>query len=169
MPKWNPTSLNWLSWTGAKNSSKKQKLYKTRQAREKHWQKLTKSMLNKKRKRYRDELDKRHSKYVRSQWPCVTCWSTKQIQNWHFISRKYYEFRWDDDNTFPQCYACNIMKHWNYIEYTVFMAEKYWYDFVKERRNKIKSPWYKNNKPLWQDMEVLILKYKDICRRKWIE
>lgn len=151
----------WWIWT--KNSKKKkQKLYKTRQAREKHWQKLTAKMEKKKFDHYKKELDTVHSRYVRSQWSCVTCWAKENIQNWHFISRRHYKYRRDDDNTFPQCVRCNVILNWNYIEYMKYMINKYWYDFVNKRTEEIKSSYYRNKKPSIEWMKQKIEYYKKI-------
>lgn len=57
------------------------------------------------------------------------------MQNWHFVSRSNYKYRWDIDNCKPQCMACNIFKHGNYIQYTLNMIR----DYGKERVEKIQS------------------------------
>ena len=99
-------------------------------------------------------LDSIFSRYVRllkstkGHCICKTCNSTvdwKNIQNWHFVSRKNYKYRWDINNCFPQCYVCNVLKHWNYQIYTLKMIEMYGKEKVEEILNdkelvKISTP-----------------------------
>jgi len=170
MTKYSIESLSWLNWIGKKKtrnklkkSKQKKSMYKTRQAREKHWQPLTKQQEKKRLRWYIEELDKVHSKWVRQQGErCVTCGSKENLQNWHFISRKYYEFRWDNKNCHIQCYRCNVALHWNYIEYTKFMIKKYGIDFVTDRTEKIKDAWYKNKKPSVEWLKQKIKAYKEL-------
>lgn len=66
------------------------------------------------------KLDKVFSEYIRRKWAdhtglvqCITCggyYDFKKIQAGHYISRKYHGTRWDEENTRPQCWACNA-KH----------------------------------------------------------
>lgn len=58
-----------------------------------------------------------------------------KIQNWHFLSRSVYKYRWSEMNCHPQCYADNVMKKWNYIEYTLFMIKNYWLEMVEFMKN----------------------------------
>jgi len=42
---------------------------------------------------------------------CVTCGKKdhwKKLQNGHFMSRRHYSTRWDENNVGVQCYGCNI-------------------------------------------------------------
>ena len=90
-------------------------------------------------------LDSRFSRYIRilyanKEWmvQCVTSWQWlhwTKIQNWHFVSRSVYKYRRSEMNCHPQCYADNVMKKWNYIEYTFFMINKYWKDYVEFMKN----------------------------------
>lgn len=69
---------------------------------------------------------------------CVTSWQwfhRTKIQNWHFLSRSIYKYRWSEMNCHPQCYADNVLKKWNYIEYTLFMIKKHWIDYVEFIQN----------------------------------
>lgn len=54
------------------------------------------------------------------------------MQNWHFVSRANYKYRRDIDNCKPQCMACNIFKHWNYIQYTLNMIRDYGKEWVEK-------------------------------------
>lgn len=122
--------------------------------------KITRSKLVKK-------LDAIFSQYVRYFYSdtgktvkCYTCWERKPIkkmQNWHFVSRANYKYRWDIDNCKPQCMACNIFKHWNYIQYTLNMIR----DYGKERVEKIQ-----NDKSLVKyktfELEEMLEKYESL-------
>lgn len=132
-------------------------VYKTRQAREKHWEKLTQAMKNKKRQWYRDTADQVFSKFIRNRdKKCFTCWG-KNDHNGHFISRRIYQYRWDEINNNSQCYRCNVWLNWNYIIYTKRMIEKYWKDFVDEM---IANSYKVGKKPSINDLYEIIIKYK---------
>jgi hypothetical protein len=87
--------------------------------------KLTRSKLIKK-------LDAIFSKYIRLKnsdkngyCVCITCnkklhW--KEIQAGHFISRKHYSTRWDEDNVHPQCVACNVYRAGEQYKYSVALG-----------------------------------------------
>lgn len=93
------------------------------------------------------DLDKIFSQYIRldktdqyGYGHCVTCGSRgfwKELQNGHYISRGKYPTRWDEDNCHLQDYKCNVVLSGNYIEYTLFMIDRYGRKFVDEL--KIKS------------------------------
>ena len=45
---------------------------------------------------------------------CITCGKKdhwKKLQNGHFMSRKHYATRWDEDNVEVQCSACNVFRY----------------------------------------------------------
>jgi len=57
----------------------------------------------------------RHANMVDGDWvaECITCKATKpikQLQCGHFMSRQYNATRFDQENTAPQCYGCNVMQ-----------------------------------------------------------
>ena len=63
------------------------------------------------------DLDTVFSKYIRLKdaideiAECVTCGKKdhwKKLQNGHFMSRRHYSTRWDENNVGVQCYGCNI-------------------------------------------------------------
>jgi len=86
-------------------------------------------------------LDSIFSKYIRlsyanKQWlvQCITSkkwYHRKEIQNWHFISRWNYKYRWDEKNCFPQSYVDNCILNGNYKQYTIEMIRMFW-DIVVE-------------------------------------
>ena len=62
-------------------------------------------------------LDTVFSKYIRIKdaideiAECVTCGKKdhwKKLQNGHFMSRRHYSTRWEENNVGVQCYGCNI-------------------------------------------------------------
>ena len=63
------------------------------------------------------KLDTVFSQYIRQKdavngiATCVTCGKKdewKKLQNGHFMSRRHYSTRWDENNVGVQCYGCNI-------------------------------------------------------------
>ena len=63
------------------------------------------------------KLDTIFSRYIRQKdavngiATCVTCGKKdewKKLQNGHFMSRRHYSTRWDENNVGVQCYGCNI-------------------------------------------------------------
>lgn len=64
---------------------------------------------------------------------CPLCWKRifrKYAQNMHFVSRWVLKYRFSEKNCHAGCMRCNVILHWNYIQYTRYMQKKFWYDFV---------------------------------------
>jgi 5-methylcytosine-specific restriction endonuclease McrA len=66
------------------------------------------------------KLDNIFSQYIRLRYSkneiatCVTCGKSdnwKKMQNGHFVSRKHYATRWDEDNCQVQCSGCNVFRY----------------------------------------------------------
>lgn len=66
------------------------------------------------------KLDTIFSEYIRRRYAknniaeCVTCGKKdhwKKLQAGHFMSRKHYSTRWDEDNVEVQCNACNVFRY----------------------------------------------------------
>lgn len=58
---------------------------------------------------------------------CVTCgkvghWKTGGIQAGHFMSRKHYSTRWNEDNVKPQCVGCNMFKAGEQYKYSLYLG-----------------------------------------------
>lgn len=80
------------------------------------------------------KLDVVFSQYVRlsnadsrGMCKCVTCgkvghWKTGGIQAGHFISRKHYSTRWNEDNVKPQCVACNVYRAGEQYKYSLYLG-----------------------------------------------
>ena len=89
-------------------------------------------------------LDSVYSQYIRLKNAdsegyciCVTCGDRihwKEIQNGHFISRAKYPTRWHDENCHPQCMRDNIFLRGRYIDYTLYMIDRYGRDRLQELR-----------------------------------
>ena len=72
------------------------------------------------RKTIVNNLDKVFSEYIRRRYAknnisvCVTCGKKdhwKNLQAGHFMSRKHYATRWDEENVEVQCMACNVYRY----------------------------------------------------------
>jgi 5-methylcytosine-specific restriction endonuclease McrA len=66
------------------------------------------------------KLDNVFSQYIRLRYSkneiseCVTCGKQdhwKKLQAGHFVSRKHYSTRWDEDNVQVQCSGCNVFRY----------------------------------------------------------
>jgi 5-methylcytosine-specific restriction endonuclease McrA len=66
------------------------------------------------------KLDIIFSQYIRLRYSkneiseCVTCGKQdhwKKLQAGHFVSRKHYATRWDEDNCQVQCSGCNVFRY----------------------------------------------------------
>lgn len=79
------------------------------------------------------KLDTVFSKYIRLKNSdkkgfciCITCekkFKWKEIQAGHFMSRKHYSTRWDEDNVHPQCVACNVYRAGEQYKYSVALGQ----------------------------------------------
>lgn len=87
------------------------------------------------------------SKYIRNKYAvngkvmCVTCgeWKeVKEMQAGHFIPGRHNSVLFDERNVHPQCYACNICKKGNMVEYFRFMQITYGDEVIEELRRKDK-------------------------------
>jgi len=73
---------------------------------------------------------------------CVTCGDTRPWeyqQNGHFYTRGRYPTRWDEMNCSVQCVRCNVFLKGNYINYTMYMIDKYGREAVDKLEAKSKS------------------------------
>ena len=84
------------------------------------------------RSRVIKKLDVVFSKYIRlvnadknGYCTCVTCnkkFFWKEIQAGHFMSRKHYSTRWDENNVSPQCVSCNIYRSGEQYKYSLYLG-----------------------------------------------
>jgi len=72
------------------------------------------------------KADKLFSDYIRQRGAvngintCITCGAEKpwqSLQAGHFYRRVHLATRWEPDNTWPQCPACNILRRGNYANF----------------------------------------------------
>lgn len=109
--------------------------------------KTTKPKKKKKPTRWKlvKKLDSIFSQYIRlvsadknGICTCITCGERmhrKNIQNWHYLTRWNYKYRRSEENCYSQCYVCNVLKNWNYKEYTLAMIRKHWQLKVEQMIN----------------------------------
>ena len=88
--------------------------------------KLTRSQLVKK-------LDTVFSQYIRLKdskdgiGTCITCGKQdhwKNLQAGHFMSRKHYSTRWDEDNVKIQCSSCNVFRYGEQYKFSLYLGKK---------------------------------------------
>lgn len=81
------------------------------------------------------KLDTIFSKFIRLRFAkkemctCVTCGKTdhyKKMQAGHFISRRHYSTRWDEDNVQVQCYSCNVMRYGEQFRFGLYLEKNYY-------------------------------------------
>jgi hypothetical protein len=129
--------------------------------RQKKPQKPTKGKLVKK-------LDSIFSKYIRLKHSkngictCYTCgrkYEIKKIHAGHFMSRRHYSTRWDEDNVRPQCYGCNIGNQGRAYEFGLALN--------KEEEGKAEQLLNKSRELVKfniGDLEDLIAKYQELLK-----
>lgn len=78
------------------------------------------------------KLDKIFSEYIRRRYAdhngictCVTCgkkdhWKNQQAG--HFMSRKHYSTRWNEDNVQVQCMGCNVYRYGEQYKYGIYLG-----------------------------------------------
>ena len=104
--------------------------------------KLTRSKLVKK-------LDNIFSQYIRlsnsknGNCTCVTCgkvghWKNGGIQAGHFMSRKHYATRWNEDNVKPQCIGCNMFKAGEQYKFSLYLGGKLSEELLQKSRETVK-------------------------------
>lgn len=92
------------------------------------------------------KLDTIFSKYIRlsnykeGYIECVTCKTKKRsisdIHNGHFMSRRYYPTRWDEDNCKPQCASCNTYNQGRQYLFSLYLGQDLAYTIYKKSRIK---------------------------------
>jgi hypothetical protein len=88
---------------------------------------MIKSTKKSRKTNYKEKLDKVFSIYIRVKYAmrggfcrCISCGKIvfwKEIQNGHYMSRRYMSTRFAEDNCRPQCVACNIFNQGNIQAY----------------------------------------------------
>jgi 5-methylcytosine-specific restriction endonuclease McrA len=79
------------------------------------------------------KLDTVFSQYIRLRYAkneiatCVTCGKKdhwKKLQAGHFMSRKHYSTRWDEDNVEVQCQACNVFRYGEQYLFAKYLGQE---------------------------------------------
>ena len=95
------------------------------------------------RKKIVEKLDKVFSEYIRRRFAindiaeCVTCGKRdhwKQLQAGHFMSRKHYATRWDEQNVQVQCSGCNVFRAGEQYKYSLFLGSALSAELLKRSR-----------------------------------
>lgn len=86
----------------------------------------------KSKKKLVEELDKVFSIFIRCRDKrCYTCGSIEKLQCGHYMSRRHYSTRWDENNCYAQCMRCNVLLHGNYPVFARKLIEEKGINFVK--------------------------------------
>lgn len=87
------------------------------------------------------EADRVYSIYIRLKGSkdgmnaCYTCgkiYAVKELQCGHFISRTHLNTRWDERNTKPQCFSCNVWKRGEGARFAKHLIEEYGHSIIEE-------------------------------------
>jgi len=99
------------------------------------------------RKTIVNNLDKVFSEYIRRRYAkngiakCVTCGKKdhwKNLQAGHFMSRKHYATRWDEENVEVQCMACNVYRYGEQYLFAKHLGEKKADELLAKSRTMVK-------------------------------
>ena len=113
------------------------------------------------RKTIVNNLDKVFSEYIRRRKAknniaeCVTCGKKdhwKNLQAGHFMSRKHYATRWDEENVEVQCMACNVYRYGEQYLFAKHLGQEKADELLAKSRTMVKlKDW---------ELEEMIEKYK---------
>lgn len=79
------------------------------------------------------KLDTIFSIYIRRRFAhndistCFTCGKEdhwKSLQAGHFMSRKHYSTRWDEENVQVQCVGCNVYRYGEQYKFGLFLGQE---------------------------------------------
>jgi 5-methylcytosine-specific restriction endonuclease McrA len=99
------------------------------------------------RKTIVNNLDKVFSEYIRRRYAkngiaeCVTCGKKdhwKNLQAGHFMSRKHYATRWDEENVEVQCMACNVYRYGEQYLFAKHLGEEKADELLAKSRTMVK-------------------------------
>jgi len=93
---------------------------------------------------------------------CITCgkkghWKNGGIQAGHFMSRKHYSTRWNEDNVHPQCVACNMFRSGEQYKYSIFLGTDKANDLFLQSQKIVK---FANN-----EIEQMIAEYSEKLKK----
>jgi len=107
-------------------------------------------------------LDAVFSQYIRRKdaineiATCVTCGKKdhyKKLQCGHFMSRRHYSTRWDENNVGVQCYGCNITNQGQQFLFAKYLGLDKAEEMVLKSKQVVK---FTDN-----DLQDMILHYKE--------
>ena len=107
-------------------------------------------------------LDALFSQYIRRKdaideiATCVTCGKKdhwKKLQNGHFMSRRHYSTRWDENNVGVQCYGCNITSQGQQFLFAKYLGLELAEEMVLKSKQTVKFT--------DSDLQDMIQHYKD--------
>lgn len=93
------------------------------------------------------KLDKVFSEYIRRRYAvndiaeCVTCGKKdhwKNLQAGHFISRKHYATRWNEENVQVQCVKCNVYRYGEQYLFGLHLGQEVSERLLQESREIVK-------------------------------
>ena len=93
------------------------------------------------------KLDKVFSEYIRRRYgdnaTCITCGKQdhwKKLQAGHFMSRKHYATRWDEENVEVQCMACNVFRAGEQYKFSKYLGNEKSDMLLAKSRETVKFP-----------------------------
>lgn len=91
--------------------------------------------------RLRDCIETTWTKHLMKCFTCDSLLDFVKSQNMHFVGRAVKSLRYDEENCHWGCMRCNVILHWNYLEYFIRMEKKYGRDKVDEMLSKKHEIW----------------------------
>ena len=128
---------------------------------------VCKAMKKRTPKSLKAELDAVFSRFIRRRGmsasgmnQCVSCGAVmdwQRLQCGHYYRRQHLGTRWNENNCWPQCMACNVWRRGNYASFARFMYDK----FSKEDMDELDRLHRASVKLKPADLQALIEKYKE--------
>lgn len=114
------------------------------------------------------KIDKVFSEYIRKRDSnkdgyglCCTCAKKihyKDAHAGHFMSRRHYATRWDEENVALQCAGCNTFRGGEQYKFALYLNDKYKCDKATELLVKSRE----SNKLSILDLEKIYLHFKNL-------
>lgn len=107
------------------------------------------------------KLDAVFSEYIRRRYAkndiatCITCGKQdhwKNLQAGHFMSRKHYATRWDEENVQVQCAGCNVFRAGEQYKFSLYLGKEKADEMYMKSQQMVKFQTY--------ELEELITHYK---------
>ena len=91
---------------------------------------------------------------------CVTCGKQmpwKEAHAGHFVRRRHYSVRWNEQNVHPQCVFCNVYADGNEGEYARFIIDTY----GRETLDELLSMKHETRKWTYSELQELLEIYRE--------